>query len=134
MFSLLLKELIFVFLFGLLYCTENFNKLKAKVFKHLVFLYTTFLHFILGYRTIKSQLIDLIEHTFRREKILYLAFNPEPAFFTSEEHRNIMHQLFKELQKRLFIFKTIFIIIFGFKLYRHNVRISMGTNCAMPCC
>ena len=34
----------------------------------------------------KNQLVDLIENTFRREEVLYLACNAEQAFFASEEH------------------------------------------------
>ena len=45
-------------------------------------LYTTRLHDL-----IKEQLTDLIEHSFKRENVLYLACNAEQALFTSEEHK-----------------------------------------------
>ena len=44
-------------------------------------LYTTLSHAL-----IKYQLVNLIENTFRREEVLYLAYNAEHAFFTSKEH------------------------------------------------
>ena len=46
-------------------------------------LYTT-----LPYRLIKDNLIALIEHTFTREKTLYLACNEEHDFFTSDVYKN----------------------------------------------
>ena len=36
---------------------------------------------------IRNQIVDLIENTFRREEVLYLACNEERAFFASEEHK-----------------------------------------------
>ena len=45
-------------------------------------LYTTLPHNLIRY-----QLVDLIENTFRREEVLYLACNEERAFFASEEHK-----------------------------------------------
>ena len=36
--------------------------------------------------TAKTQPVDLIENTFRREEVLYLACNEDRTFFTSEEH------------------------------------------------
>ena len=44
-------------------------------------LYTTLAH-----NLIRNQLVDLIENTFRREEVLYLACIEERAFFASEEH------------------------------------------------
>ena len=40
------------------------------------------------YTLIKDKLIALIEHTFTREKTLYLACNEERAFFTSDVYKN----------------------------------------------
>ena len=46
-------------------------------------LYTTLPH-----NLIKDKLIALIEHTFPREKTLYLACNEERAFFNSDVYKN----------------------------------------------
>ena len=45
---------------------------------------------------IRNQLVDLIENTFRREEVLYLACNEEHAFFASEEHKNMIYGLVKK--------------------------------------
>ena len=37
--------------------------------------------------TAKTQPVDLIENTFRREEVLYLACNEDRTFFASEEHK-----------------------------------------------
>ena len=44
---------------------------------------SVFLHTIttLPHDLIKNQIVDLIENTFRREEVLYLACNEERAFF-----------------------------------------------------
>ena len=69
--------------------TEILCKLKAKGFQasnistyDFCMLYTTLPH-----NLIKNQLIDLIEHTFKREEVLYLACNAERAFFTAEKEK-----------------------------------------------
>ena len=66
------------------------NKLKSKGFKASTLstydfstLYTT-----LPQHLIKDTLVDFIEHTFSREKALYLACNDQPAFFTSDVYKN----------------------------------------------
>ena len=41
----------------------------------------------LPHNLIRNQLVDLIENTFRREEVLYLACNEECAFCASEEHK-----------------------------------------------
>ena len=47
-------------------------------------------HYILRYHItfIKDKPIDLIEHTFPREKTLYLVCNDQRAFFTSDVYKN----------------------------------------------
>ena len=64
--------------------TEILNKLKTKGFQASTIptydvstLYTTLPH-----NLIRNQLVDLIENTFRREEVLYLAYtcNEERAF------------------------------------------------------
>ena len=71
--------------------TEILNKLKTKGFQastistyDFPYLYTTLPHNLL-----RNQLVDLIENTFRREEVLYLACKEEHAFFVSEEHKKI---------------------------------------------
>ena len=73
--------------------TEILNKLKTKGFQASTIstydfstLYTTLPH-----NLIRNQLVDLIENTFRREEVLYLACNEERAFFPSEEHKNMIY-------------------------------------------
>ena len=68
--------------------TEILIKLKTKGFEastistyDLSTFYTTLPH-----NLIRNQPVDLIENTFRREEVLYLACNEERTFFTSEEH------------------------------------------------
>ena len=69
--------------------TEILNKLKTKGFQASTIstydfstIYTTLPH-----NLIRNQLVDLIENTFRREEVLYLACNEERPFFASEEHK-----------------------------------------------
>ena len=45
------------------------------------------LYTMLPHNLIRNQLVDLIEYTFRREEVLYLACNEERAFFSSEERK-----------------------------------------------
>ena len=66
-------------------------------------LYTTLPHHL-----IKDKLIALIDHTFTREKTLYLACNEERAFFTSDVYKNINYGPVKTFVKPLFIFWIIF--------------------------
>ena len=77
---------------------EILNKLKAKSFQASTIstydfstLYTTLPHDL-----IKNQLVDLIENTFRRGEVLYLACNEEWAFYASKEHKNIVNGLVKK--------------------------------------
>ena len=64
------------------------------------------------------------------EKALYLAFNDQRAFFTSEVYKNYnlwyCHNVCEAL---VYLLYNIF-IRFGTKLYRQIICISMGTNCA----
>ena len=67
-------------------------------------LYTTLPHHL-----IKDKRIVLIEHTFTREKTLYLACNEERAFFfTSNVYKIIYYGPIKTFAKPLFIFWIIF--------------------------
>ena len=79
---------------------------------------------------IRNQLVDLIENTFRREEVLYLACNEERAFFASEEHKKYdLWSCQKVTDALIYLLDNIY-IRFGSKLYRQNVGIPMGTNCA----
>ena len=114
--------------------TEILSKLKAKGFQasnistyDFSTLYTT-----LSHNLIKNQLIDLIEHTFKREEVLYLACNAERAFFTAEKEKYKNYSLWtcqKVTDALVYLLDNIY-IRFGSKLYRQNVGIPMGTNCA----
>ena len=70
----------------------------------------------------KNQLVDLIENTFRREEVLYLACNEERAFFASEEYKKYNLWTCQKVTERL-----IYLLD---KLYRQNIGIPIGTNCA----
>ena len=88
-------------------------------------LYTTLPH-----NLIKNQIVDLIENTFRHEEVLYLACNEEHAFFASEERKKYdLWSCQKVTDAVIYLLDNIY-IIFGSKLYRQNVGIPMGTNCA----
>ena len=85
---------------------------------------------MLPHNMIRNQLVDLIENTFRREEVLYLACNEKHAFFTSEEHKKYdLWSCQKVIDALIYLLDNIY-IRFGSKLYRQNVGIPMGTNCA----
>ena len=72
----------------------------------------------------------MIENTFKREEVLYLACNEERAFFASEEHKKYnLWTCQKVTEALIYLFDNIN-IRFGSKLYRQIVGIPMGTNCA----
>ena len=71
----------------------------------------------------------MIENTFRREEVLYLACNEKRAFFASEVHK--IYNLWtyqKVIEALIYLLDNIY-IRFGSKLYRKKVGIPMGTNC-----
>ena len=84
-------------------------------------LYTTLPH-----NLIKDKLVDLIERTFQREGSLYIACNDRNAFFPSGAVRNFNLWSCQKVCEAL----TFSYIRFGSKLYRKNVGIPMGANCA----
>ena len=84
---------------------------------------------VLRFYLIRNRLVDLIESTFRRAEVLYLACNEERAFFASEEQKTYDLWTCQRVTDALFIFWTIRVYNrFGSKLYRQNVGIPMGTN------
>ena len=97
-----------------------------------IFQRTTFstLYTTLPHNLIKNQLIDLIEHTFKREEDLYLACNAERAFFTAEKYKNYSLWTCQKVTDALVYLLDNIYIRFGSKLYRQNVGIPMGTNYA----
>ena len=112
--------------------TGILNKLKTKGFQassistyDFSTLYTT-----LSHNLIRNQLVDLIENTFRREEVLYLACNEERAFFASEEHKKYNLWTCQKVTDAFFYLLGNIYIRFGSKLYRQNVGIPMRTNCA----
>ena len=79
---------------------------------------------------ILNKLNDLIEWTFHREDSLYLACNARNSFVTSEVHKNYTLWTCQKVCEALtFLLDNIY-IRFGTKLFRQNVGIPMGTNCA----
>ena len=114
--------------------TEILNKLKTKGFQASTISTYDFstLNTTLPHNLIRNQLVDLIENTFRREEALYLACNEELAFFASEDHKKYDLWSCQKVTNALnYLLDNIYMYIrFGSKLYRQNVGIPMGTNCA----
>ena len=105
---------------------EILNKLKTKGFQASTIstydfstLYTTLPH---NLKSIRNQLLYSIENTFRREEALYLA---------SEEHKIYDLWSCQKVTVALIYLPDNIYIRFGSKLYRQNVGIPMGTNCAL---
>ena len=74
--------------------------------------------------------MDLVERTFEKEGLLYIADNDRNAFFTSDAVKN--HNLWscqKVCEAPTFVLDNIY-IRFGSKLYRQIVGIPMGAKCA----
>ena len=112
--------------------TEIFNKLKSKgIQASTISLYDfSSLYTTLPHNLIRNQLVDLIEITFRREEAVYLVCNEDCAFFASEGHKKYdLWSCEKVADALIHLLDNIF-IRFGSKLYRQNVGIPMGTNCA----
>ena len=84
-------------------------------------LYTTLPH-----HPIKDKLIDLIEHTFSREK----ACNDQRAFFTSDLYNNYNLWSCQNVCEVLVYLLDNIVTRFETKLYRQIISIPMGTNCA----
>ena len=85
---------------------------------------------MLSHNVIRIQLVDLIEYTFRREEVLYLACNEERAFFHFRRTKKYdLWSCQKVTDAPIYLLDNIY-IRFGSKLYRQNVGISMRTNCA----
>ena len=78
--------------------TEILNKLKIKGFQaSTIYTYDfSTLYTTLPHNLIRNQLVDLIENTFKREEVFYLACNEERVFFASEEHKNMIYGLVKK--------------------------------------
>ena len=79
---------------------------------------------------IKERLNDLIEWSFEREGLPYLACNDRNAFFTSEYQNRYKLWSSQNMYETLtYLLDNIF-VRFGPKLYRQIVDIPMGSNCA----
>jgi hypothetical protein len=88
-------------------------------------LYTTLPHDL-----IKVKLINLINRTFSREQKLFLACNNSKAFFTDVKYKGYHNWTNEEVcQALVFLLDNIF-VRFGQKIYRQEIGIPMGTNCA----
>ena len=88
-------------------------------------LYTTLPH-----NLIKEKLTELIEQTFNREGLLYLACNDKNAFFTSEQPKRYKLWSCQKMCDALHYLLDNIFIRFGSKLYIQIVGIPMGTSCA----
>ena len=92
-------------------------------------LYTTLPH-----NLIKEKLLDLIKWTFKsalkRYGSLYLACNDRKAFFTSSDQSRYTFWSCQNVCDALSYLLDNIYIRFGTKVYRQNVEISMGKNCA----
>ena len=111
---------------------EVLNKLKSKSFKTSTFSTYDFstLYTKLPHRLIKGKLIDLIEHTFSREKALHLVCKDQRAFFISDVYKNCSLWSCQKVCEALVYLFDKFFIRFGIKFYRQIIGIPMGTNCA----
>ena len=88
-------------------------------------LYTTLPH-----NLIKEKLTELIEQTFNRVSLLYLACNDKNVFFTSEQSKRYKLWSCQKMFDALHYLLGNIFMRFGSKLYRQIVGIPMGTNCA----
>ena len=79
---------------------------------------------------IKEKLTELIEQTFNKEGLLYLAFYDKNAFFTSEQPKRYKLWSCQIMRDALHYLLDNIFIQFGSKLYRQIVGLPMGTNCA----
>ena len=113
--------------------TEILNKLKTKGFQASAISTYDFstLYTMLPHNLIRNQLVDLIENTFRREEVLYLACNKERAFFSLPKKikKYDLWTCQKVTGALIYLLDNIY-IRFGSILYRQNVGIPIGTNCA----
>ena len=91
---------------------EVLNKLKSKGFKASTLSTYDFStpYTMLPYHIIKDKLIDLIEHTFSREKALYFVCNDQSAFFTSDVYKKYNLWSCQKVCEALFIFWIIFLL------------------------
>ena len=88
-------------------------------------LYTTLPH-----NLIKEKLTELIEQTFIREGLLYLACNDKNAFFTFEQPERFKLWSCQKMCDALHYLLDNIFMRFGSKLHRQIVGIPMGTKCA----
>ena len=74
--------------------------------------------------------MESFKHTFNREGSLYLAYNENRAFFTSEQTKQYKLCSCQKMCDALYYLLDNIFIRFGSKLYRQIVGIPMGTYCA----
>ena len=121
-----------IFFWSVKNSSEVINKLKLRGFLatslstyEFSTLYTTLPH-----NLIKAKLNDLIEWSFEREGLSYLACNERNAFFTSEhQNRYKLWSCQNMCEALTYPLENIF-SRFGTKLYRQFAGIPMGTNIA----
>lgn len=84
----------------------------------------------LPHNLIKEKLIDLIKKTFSSVKRDYIACNTERAFFTSTIVENYTVWTCEDLCNSInFLLNNIY-VCFGKIIYKQEIGIPMGTNCA----
>ena len=88
------------------------------------------LYTMLPHILIKEKLIELIEHTIKREGSIYFVCNESHAFITSEQPKRYTLWSCQKMCDALQHLVDNAFILFGLKLYRQIVGIPMGTNCA----
>ena len=111
--------------------TEILNKLKTKGFQASTISTYDFstLYTKLPHNLIRNQLVDLIENTFRREKFFIWPAMKNVLFSLPKKLKNMIFGHVKVTDALIYLLDNIY-IRFGSKLYRQNVGIPMGTNCA----
>ena len=125
----LMKEMVKKLFWSIKISSEILNKLKSRGFLVSTYDFST-LYTTLHHNIIKEKLTELIEQTFNREGLLYLACNDKNAFFTSQQPKLYKWWSCQKMCDVLhYLLDTLF-IRFGSKLYRQIVGIPMGTNCA----
>ena len=114
---------------------EVLNKLKSRGFRATSLssydfsaLYTTLPH-----NLIKEKLINLIELTFKREGLSYIACNERQAFYTSGDTKRYKLWSCQNVCEALIYLLDNIYIRFGTKLYRPIVGIPMGSKMHSSC-
>jgi len=108
---------------------NKFNNLRFRASNVSTFDFST-LYTSLPHSLIKDKLTQLIKKTFSRSDNTFLACNEEKAFFTSSKHKKFNAWTCQNVCEALnFLLNNIY-TRFGELIFKQNVGIPMGTNCA----